>query len=134
MLQLCVKPTTHFFVEQVKIDYEELRLTFSEYEEQFDHVMVGIMHSINDKIPTIKKYYANEDWNGLNNTIKFVQSIAKYVATPSLDKVLIKLKTLVEKGENSGELYSAVIMTDQLLSSTSNSIKNHLNENRVVMV
>jgi len=122
------------FVEQVRIDYEELRSTFSDYEEQFDHVMVGIMHSINDKIPTIRKYYANEDWNGLTNTIKFVQSVAKYVATPSLTKVLIELRTLAEKGENSGELKSAVIMTDQLLFNTSNSIKNHLNESRVVMV
>jgi len=122
------------FVEQVRIDYEELRSTFSDYEAQFDHVMVGIMHSINDNIPTLSKYYSIDDCSGLTNTIKFVQSVAKYVSTPSLTQFLIELKTLAEKGRNSGELKSAMIMTDQLLFITSNSIKNLLYYSSVVMV
>jgi len=128
-------PTNNIiFVEQVRIDYKELRSTFSDYEEQVDHVMVGIMYSINDRIIAIKKYHAIEDWNRLNSTVQFMQSVVKYIATPSLNNVLSELKILVEKEENTSELKSMVIMADQLLFNTSNSIKNHLNARKVVMV
>ncbi|MDH5366057.1 MAG: hypothetical protein OEW67_03665 [Cyclobacteriaceae bacterium] len=117
-------------VEGRIIDYRKLKETFSNNRKEMEQVMQGLILTAHEKTPALKRYYVVENWEELNNTIRFIQSVFKHVSTERLDEVLNRLYKLEERKKTSKELNDAIEEIADLSSNIIQDIEYYLVEGK----
>ena len=95
-------------VEDRIIDYKKLRSIFSSNASALEQVMMGLLLTAHEKVPALKRYYANEDWDNVVQVVQFMKSAYKHIATADLIRKIENLEELANEREVSDQLQIAI--------------------------
>lgn len=95
-------------VEDRIVDFKRLKIIFSNNREVMEQVMHGLILTAHEKAPALQRYYKSENWDKAIETIGFVKSAYKHIATEDLQNKLVLLEKLLESREETEELSLAI--------------------------